>query len=147
MGDDDPNTNSTLRHAISNPRATPTLPIMSYAGPVRTRGARRPPSPSKSVPGANHETDWQQVAIFGAGLTLGIALGAGVALLTAPQAGEETRADLRRKARRASRMLGRHSHDAWLDVRAEVRGMTRALSRRKARSAAERELERESAVD
>ena len=80
-------------------------------------------------------------------MTLGIALGAGVALLTAPQAGAETRADLGRKARRTSRMLGRHSHDAWLDVRAEVRGMTRALSRRKARSAAERELERESAVD
>ena len=120
---------------------------MSYAGPVRTRNAQRLASARNLAPDSRPETDWQQVAIFGAGLALGIALGAGVALLTAPQAGEETRADLGRRARRTSRVLGRRSHHAWQDLRDELRGMTRALSRRNARRPAERELARESAAD
>lgn len=120
---------------------------MSYAGPVRPRNARRRPSARRPALDSDHGTDWQQVAIFGAGLALGIALGAGVALLTAPQAGEETRADLGRQARRTSRELGRRSHEAWLDLRDDLRGMTRALSRRNARRSAERELARESAAD
>jgi hypothetical protein len=137
---------------------------MSYAGPTKTRAtgassnaeagsrkaaARRPAVRTSSS--ADHGTDWQQLALFGAGLAVGIALGAGIALVTAPQAGEETRAGLRRKARRTTRMLGRRSRDAWLDFRDELRGATQALSRRKARRAAERarheELERESVVE
>ena len=85
--------------------------------------------------------------MFGAGLALGLALGAGVALVTAPQSGQDTRAALRRKATRTSRAVGRRSRDAWTDVRDELAGLTRAISRRKARRAAARELERESAVD
>jgi gas vesicle protein len=137
---------------------------MSYAGPTKTRAASAPPSASagsRAAPPRRQEgrnagtsdngTDWQQLALFGAGLAVGIALGAGIALVTAPQAGEETRADIRRKARRATRMLGRRSRDAWLDLRDELRGATQALSRRKARRATERarreELARESVVD
>lgn len=120
---------------------------MSYAGPVRTRGASRPVPAKKAVPELDHETDWQQVAVFGAGLALGVALGAGVALLTAPQTGGEARAALRRRAGRTSRAFGRRSRDAWADVQDELRGMTRAISRRKARRAAAKDLERESAGD
>jgi gas vesicle protein len=91
------------------------------------------------------------MALFGAGLTVGIALGAGIALLTAPQSGAETRADLRYGARRTTRALGRKSRNAWLDLRDELRGATESISRRKARRAAERarrdELARESATD
>jgi gas vesicle protein len=122
---------------------------MSYAGPSRSQ----PVNPSSTAPGSRratgpvprrgaddtHETDWQQVALFGAGLALGIALGAGIAMLTAPQSGEETRADLRRFATRKRRALGRRSNEAWLDLRAELRGAKRALARRKAQRAAERE--------
>jgi gas vesicle protein len=89
------------------------------------------------------------VAVFGAGLALGVALGAGIALLAAPQTGAETRADLRYGALRARRSIGRKSRNAWLDLRDELRGATQSIRRRKARRASERarrdELERESA--
>ena len=88
-----------------------------------------------------------QVAIFGAGLALGITLGAGVALLAAPQSGSETRSDLVRSARRARTAVGRHGNDVWLDVQDELRGMRRALRRRRAQRDAEKELARESALD
>lgn len=127
---------------------------MSYAGPSRSQSAstplgstavgRRPPGGAiapQRVPEDVHETDWQQVAIFGAGLALGIALGAGVAMLTAPQSGAETREDLRRFTVRKRRALGRRSSEAWLDLRAELRGARRALARKKALRAAEREAE------
>ncbi|MEP6990427.1 MAG: YtxH domain-containing protein [bacterium] len=103
---------------------------------------KAPPRSPAILP--EHETDWQQVAVFGAGLALGLMLGAGVALLTAPHAGEETRSILQRKARRTSRALGRHGTDAWLDFRNELHAVTRAISRRNARRLAVRDLERES---
>ena len=127
---------------------------MSYAGPTRSRATRDalPPQP-KARPAASRpssapapaETDWQQVAVFGAGLALGIALGAGVAMLTAPQSGLETRADISRTASRTRRTIGRRSHEAWLDLRDELRGATMTLRRRKAKRAADRAIEREMA--
>lgn len=93
------------------------------------------------------EVDWMQVVIFGAGIALGITLGAGVALLSAPQSGAQTRADLVRSARRARTAVGRRGNDTWLDLQDELRGMTRALRRRRAKQSAERELDRESALD
>jgi hypothetical protein len=47
---------------------------------------------------------------------LGLAVGAGIALLYAPQAGDETRALLRRKARRMKRTV----RDAAEDARDEI---------------------------
>ena len=44
-------------------------------------------------------------------LLTGIAIGAGLALIFAPQSGEETRHVLRRKARRARRLAGNYSDD------------------------------------
>jgi gas vesicle protein len=132
---------------------------MSYAGPVQTRGSSRTkaPSPGDRLTTTNapsrppalpeHETDWQQVAVFGAGLALGVLVGAGVALLTAPQSGEETRDYLRRGARRTTRMVGRRSQRAWLDLRAELRGAKTSLHDRKIRRAAERAVRRELALE
>ncbi|MEO8335671.1 MAG: YtxH domain-containing protein [bacterium] len=136
---------------------------MSYAGPPKSRaegastnaaaGSRS--STARRQKGAFVATsaggaDWQQLAVFGAGLAVGIALGAGIALLTAPQAGAETRADLRYGASRTTRAIGRRSRNAWLDLRDELRGATQSISRRKARRAADRarreELARESAT-
>lgn len=57
---------------------------------------------------------------------LGVAVGAGIALLFAPQAGAKTRADLRRAARRV-RLKARDIADAATDVAGEARD---ALERR-----------------
>ncbi|MEO8562764.1 MAG: hypothetical protein ABI601_11855 [bacterium] len=142
---------------------------MSYAGPAsRTRGStatRGPNLQGSSRPAgtsarptdaraihpeddeASHETDWQQLAIFGAGLALGIALGAGAALLAAPQSGEETRAVLLGRARRLRRSATRSGRDAWTELGDELRGAARSIRRRRANRAAQRELDREAAAD
>ena len=101
------------------------------------------PVSSISDEGDDHETDWQQVAIFGAGLALGLALGAGAALLTAPQSGEETRAALRGRAKRIGRSTSRRSRDAWADLREEIQSAKLAMRRRRAKKAAQRALQRE----
>ncbi len=116
---------------------------MSYAGPAGTRPPRSANPPRPASPRAEPTTDWHQLAIFGAGLALGIAVGAGVALLTAPQAGDESRADITRYARRASRMLGRRSRSAWLDLQDELHGASDSLRRRRARRAQRKSLARE----
>ena len=164
-----------LLDAISKPSPTSTVHSMSYAGPAsRTRSAtgrrdpsaptasrpigptgsaavRRPDAPSASGEEESHETDWQRVALFGAGLAIGLTIGAGAALLAAPQSGEETRAALRSRARRLSRATGRRSQNAWDDLREELRSAARSLRRRRARHAArkalQRELEREGVAD
>jgi gas vesicle protein len=135
---------------------------MSYAGPSRSSGstrssraAARPPSAhataSTQRPEELPETDWGQVALFGAGLALGITLGAGTALLTAPRTGAETRAVLRGRAGRLRRTATRRGHDAWDDLRDELRDAARALKRRKAKRAAasalRREIEQEPLID
>jgi gas vesicle protein len=142
---------------------------MSYAGPAsRNRGssqgqgtsrssAPRPIGASEAVAGPSrpanaapeddqgqHETDWQQIAIFGAGLALGLALGAGAALLAAPQSGEETRAALRGRVRRIKRTTTRRSRDAWAELGDELRGAASSLRRRRAKRRLQRELDRES---
>ncbi len=124
---------------------------MSYAGPASrsdrtshatsapaSAGAGRSPSPGPEEP---HETDWQQVAIFGAGLALGIALGAGVAMLTAPASGIETRYAIAKRARRIRRDSLEKGHDAWDGLRREIRGAARALERRKLRRELKAEME------
>ena len=93
---------------------------------------------------ADEAMEWKHVAIFGAGLALGITLGAGVALLTAPQSGAETRAGIRRGARSAGGAVRGAGTDAWHGVQAEMRRLARAIRRRKARRIAERSLQAES---
>ena len=137
---------------------------MSYAGPAsRNRGStqsRGPTLPGPDRPGARsygapaeanrggeedvtHETDWQQIAIFGAGLALGLLVGAGSALLTAPQTGEETRAVIKGRVRRLKRSATRTGRDAWGELGDELRGAAQSLRRRRAKRAAQRELRRE----
>jgi hypothetical protein len=133
-------------------------PSMSYAGPSRTRDSARAASANRPAPPRRNtaaypspepvdETDWQQVAIFGVGVALGIAVGAGAALLAAPQSGAETRAVLRARAGRARRLTSRRGHDAWDDLRDEIQSVKRALRRRRSRRAAERDLRREAALE
>ena len=122
-------------------RATARTASASSAIPDRTTPSRRPATTSLA-PEAE-ETDWQQIAIFGAGLALGIAVGAGAALLSAPRTGAETRAVIGARARRVGRATSRRGRDAWADLSAELRSVKRALRRRKLRRAAEHDLRRE----
>ena len=93
--------------------------------------------PSKRTDDA--EVDWQRVAIFATGTLLGAVVGAGAALLFAPQTGEETRRDLARQGRR----FRSRTADAWDDLRDELqwaarrgrRQLTRSLRGRRERRA------------
>ena len=67
------------------------------------------------------------------GLTIGLLVGAGLALLYAPQEGSETRHDLRRRLRR----FGARGEDAWDGLRTELWRARRRYRRAKRR----RELE------
>jgi len=123
---------------------------MSYAGPASRTGrapqaetAESSETPRRSavsalVPlrekpgfGGNRET----IAVFAAGVAVGIAVGAGVALLFAPQSGSETRHVIAQRGRR----LGRRGRDAWGDLRDELRRAARRgvrnLRRRRERPA------------
>ena len=77
------------------------------------------------------DTDWARISIFGTGLALGLAVGAGVALLLAPQSGADARDLLLRRSRR----LGRRGHDAWDDLREELRMAARRSGKSLRRSA------------
>ena len=63
------------------------------------------------------ELDWQHIAIFAAGAALGAAIGAGAALLFAPQSGARTRHNIAKRGRH----LRTRTADAWEDLRHELR--------------------------
>jgi len=72
--------------------------------------------------------EWDSIGIFGAGLAVGLALGAGLALLLAPRSGEETRELLGERSRwLTDRMAG-----GFDDLREGMERATRR-SRRKLR--------------
>jgi len=106
---------------------------MSYAGPA-SRSKRAPdatPSstgPARSTAGLSRSSarellpsDRSSAAVFAAGVALGVVVGAGVALLMAPNSGYETRRALVRRGRRVSR----RGVDAWDDLRDELRQAVR----------------------
>src|ERR1700712_1287850 len=76
------------------------------AGTPSASAPTDPTSPESTAAGAargrsyEESRSWAGVGMFAAGIAVGALLGAGVALLYAPQSGIETRLDVRRKARR-----------------------------------------------
>ena len=76
------------------------------------------------------DLDWKQIAVFATGVLVGLSVGAGVALLVAPQSGRETRRELVRRGRR----IKRRSADAWDDLRDELRQAARRGRRSLGRS-------------
>src|SRR3954471_1637065 len=81
---------------------------------IGSRAVSRPvPAPAPH----DHELDWQHIAIFTAGALLGAVVGAGAALLLAPQSGARTRHNLARRGRH----LRTRTADAWEDLRHELR--------------------------
>ena len=81
----------------------------------------------------SEEMPWKQTAIFGAGIALGALIGAGAALLFAPQSGEETRELISERAQRFGGRIG----DRIDDVRGDL-GWYLRRGRRKLRRGAER---------
>lgn len=111
---------------------------MSYAGPA-SRGQRAPNlqlSASQPIARAasgrwraqqapTYTSKRERTVAFAAGIALGLAAGAGLALLFAPQSGEEARRAIVRTGKR----VGRRSRDAWDDLRSELRNATRRRKR------------------
>ena len=109
---------------------------MSYAGPA-SRGKRaddkrlvalRASSDAVSAsmtrprsPAPKQTSDHDRTVAFALGIAVGMAAGAGVALLFAPQSGVEARHTIARKGKR----LRKRSRDAWDDLRDEFRDAVR----------------------
>jgi hypothetical protein len=119
---------------------------MSYAGPAsrgkraleitppalgsaRAAGSTRPKQLKQSSrPNQTYGESQGSSTVFAAGLALGVFIGAGAALLLAPQAGADTRRPLVRRGRR----LTRRGRDSWDDLRDELRRVSTRRRRRKA---------------
>ena len=71
------------------------------------------------------ERDWRGAGILSLGIIAGALVGAGVALLLAPQSGEETRERIADRARR----LGTRADASWEDLRDELRRLRRRSRR------------------
>lgn len=90
---------------------------------------------SRKPRGRSYSDDmqWRHAAIFGAGVALGALIGAGAALLYAPQTGEETREMLSERAHQFGGRIGERIDDARGDL-----GWYMRRGRRKLRRGAER---------
>jgi hypothetical protein len=78
-------------------------PEETFSGPIRSRWTRTGQSGGRSKARGRpfrREADWRLVALIGAGVAAGMMIGAGIALLTAPQSGAHTRLVLTREMRR-----------------------------------------------
>jgi hypothetical protein len=104
-------------------------------------GASRPSTSSRPAAWSRVRTagaavaesrDWARVGMFGAGIAVGALLGAGAALLYAPQSGLEARTLLRGRARRATLRAA----NRWDELGAELRGAARRSKRRLRRGVA-----------
>ena len=71
------------------------------------------------------ERDWRGAGILSLGVIAGALVGAGVALLLAPQSGEETRERIANRARR----FGTRADESWDDLRDELRRLRRRSRR------------------
>lgn len=89
---------------------------MSYAGPSGQKNTSRPPLNRPRIPRLPSPDD--RSLAFLAGVVVGATVGAGVALLLAPQSGQATRRGLIRRGRHVTR----RSRDAWEDLADELRG-------------------------
>jgi hypothetical protein len=89
------------------------------------------------------QTDWQRIGIFGAGMAVGLAIGAGAALLLAPQSGEITRELIGEQAR----SVGGRVVDRWDDLRDELRAAARRSRKRVRRGVTRGRWAAEDALD
>lgn len=93
-----------------------------FAGPRRRLASMRPRLPNRDA--------MARAGTLGTGIVIGALLGAGLALIFAPQSGEETRAVMRRSARGARL----RATDAWDGLADELHFAARRTGRRVARA-------------
>lgn len=98
----------------STARPRPPKPSQSPSGQPAAGSPVLLPAEPDAPSGSPYEEDvnWGRVGALSAGIVIGAVLGAGLALLYAPQSGRETRRNLARRARRAGGRAG----DAWDDL-------------------------------
>ena len=70
--------------------------------------------------------EWGDAGLLGAGIAIGVIIGAGAALLFAPQSGADTRDDIAR----GTRDFGYRATDIWDDLREELRHAANRSSKR-----------------
>ncbi|HYC51219.1 MAG TPA: YtxH domain-containing protein [Gemmatimonadaceae bacterium] len=98
---------------------------MAYAGKSGEAGRLRPTANSLS------HNNSRPIGRTAAGVAVGLLVGAGIALMFAPQDGWESRRRLRRGLRRARH----HGMDAWDELSAEFMKARRKLRRARRRAA------------
>jgi hypothetical protein len=139
----DPRSRRTAASTAATPasaraqRVRASAPVLDREISISPRGASRPVRPAPSLD--DHELDWQHIAIFAAGALLGAAVGAGAALLLAPQSGARTRHNLARRGRHIASRTG----DAWDDLRHELHYAARRGRRKLHRVLRDRRARRE----
>jgi hypothetical protein len=110
----------------ADPRQQPQSEIDPRRRQAALREAERGAAERPRGSSFRRSVDWQHVGLLGAGLVVGALIGAGAALLFAPQSGEATRSAIRRQAR-----FARHrASDAWGDLAAELAEVARRGRRR-----------------
>ena len=117
-------TRTPTQHRVSNPGSPDA---------IATDGNELPPPPARRERGLpySEERDWGKIGGFGAGLVVGVLIGAGMALFLAPQTGKALRAGIRRGA---GRMRSR-ADDAFDDLREQLRIAARRARRNVKRGA------------
>jgi hypothetical protein len=123
-------------------------PAASAGSRARRERLRRVQPPRSTVPpddfdepveeprGRSYDEDamtWRRLGALGAGVAIGVLVGAGIAMLTTPLTGEEARELIGETSRRARRQ----AVDRWDDLRLELRRAARR-GRRAARRGATR---------
>ncbi len=97
---------------------------MVSAGPQR-RGPRKDSLRGSSPPDISYRDGAPSVVMLAGGLAVGLAVGAGAALLFAPRSGRATRRALTRRGRD----VRTRAYDAWDDLRAELQRRLRRKRR------------------
>ena len=115
------------------------------AADTSTRSRRHPEPSSITEPEGRawERGELARAGLLGGALAIGVLLGAGAALLLAPQTGEEMRADIADGTRRLRHRAG----DAWEDLRDELRFAARRGRRRMRRGVTRSGWAAEDAID
>jgi YtxH-like protein len=118
---------------FSSSRSSGTMPRSRRSDLDASDSMDSTPTPRSSGRSYSDGMQWRDAALFGAGVALGALIGAGAALLYAPQSGEETREMLSERAHQFGGRIGDRLDDARGDL-----GWYMRRGRRKLRRGAER---------